>query len=65
MRCIRFMRSISQIWGILNPRIRGLAMQRIYILFRRCRKPDRNHSLHYTVQEDPKQTGLTLLTARW
>ena len=29
MRCIRFMRSISQIWGILNPRIRGLAMQRI------------------------------------
>ena len=23
------MRSISQIWGILNPRIRGLAMQRI------------------------------------
>ena len=29
MRCIGFMQSISQIWGILNPRIRGLAMQRI------------------------------------
>ena len=30
MRCIRFMRSISQIWGILMPRIRGIAMQRLY-----------------------------------
>ena len=31
MRCIRFMRGMSQIWGILNPRIRGIGMQRIAV----------------------------------